>query len=360
MAELLTRGSAFVEGDVLAREIDGIAAVLEGFVARNSLGLHFECLAPNVTHVLRRALECGRAPTFPEKEVDEERRVALEDLAAEDDDSATIAFREALQKLYRAHPFGRRHRGTRESLKRLGSRRLCTLWSRGYPLGRAVLGICGDEDVDAVVGLCEALDAGGPRPPACLDVPGGEPRYPKRPIRHRIPQTREQTHFVLLWPGLWLDDPRVDVLDVLLAVMGGQAGRLFDALRERQGLVYHVAASSAEGLDAGHVDIYGATSPSNLEAALDAVARELDRLRAELCGPEELERAKAWIIGQYEVEMQRRSRVASQLAFDEALGMPLATFRSYPARLARVTAKSVRELCRVLLPGAPAVTTIVG
>ena len=44
---------------------------------------------------------------------------------------------------------------------------------------------------------------------------------------------------------------RTPVLDVLLAVLGGQAGRLFVALRGAEGLVYHVSASSSEGVDAG-------------------------------------------------------------------------------------------------------------
>ena len=43
MAALLTRGSASTSGDALAQEIDGLAAVLEGFSGRNSVGVHFEC-----------------------------------------------------------------------------------------------------------------------------------------------------------------------------------------------------------------------------------------------------------------------------------------------------------------------------
>src|SRR5690606_39347617 len=86
MAKLLTRGCAAIDGDDLAREIEGAAAALDGFGSRNSAGLHFECMADGLPRVLRRAVQCAQAPTFAPDELDEERRVALQELRAEQDD----------------------------------------------------------------------------------------------------------------------------------------------------------------------------------------------------------------------------------------------------------------------------------
>lgn len=343
-ATLLTRGCAAIDGDALAREIDGYAAVLEGFSGRNSLGMHFECLGQHLTAVLRRAIECATSPTFDAEEVDEEIRVALSDLDAEQDDLAALAFRGAYAALYRGHPFRLRRRGSEASLRRLTAGRFRTLWHRHYPIGRAVLGLAGDFDLDGIVGLLEAILPAGDPPEQTPVWPGSAPRYPARRIERVIVRPREQAHLVMAFPGLTLRDPDVYALDVLSAVLGGQAGRLFTALRERQGLVYNVSVSSAEGIDAGHVAIYAATSQEKLDRALEAITVELDRIRSGRASSAEVERAKAWIVGQHEVSMQRRSRVASRVAFDEAYGLGIRSREVYPSRIGRVRPIDLQRL----------------
>jgi zinc protease len=359
VAALLTRGSSFRDGDTLAREIDGLAAVLEGFSARNSMGLHFECLAPNFTTVLRRGIECALEPSFDEKEFEEERRVALEELNAEQDDAATVAFRAAWDELYRGHPFRWRRRGSVQTLQRLSASRLGSLWSRNYPTGSMVLGLAGDVDPEGAAALADALMGSRPDTRSRPELPGRAPRYPARPRVRWTRRAREQAHVVLAYPGLTLADPRTATLDVLLTVVGGQSGRLFAALRERQGLVYHVSASSSEGIDAGHVVFHGATSQRKLERALVALDEEIEAIGARAPAPDELERAKAWLIGQHETAMQRRSRVAAQVAFDEAHGLGWDAAFSYPDRVAAVTAQDVLSLAGDLLLPRRRVTSIV-
>lgn len=359
MAALLTRGTHSTSGDALAREIESHAAVLEGFSGRNSLGLHFECLAPNVPMLLRRAFDCALDPRFEGSELEEERRVALEDLEAERDDPAGLAFHSAHELLYGGHPFGRRRHGTRESLTRLHPRRLASLWSRGYPIGRATLGLCGDLDLEEIAGLFHALVPADPPPPPLQWSQPGAPRFPSRPRRRHIRLAKEQAHFVIAFPGLPMGDPRLPVLEVLTTILGGQAGRLFDVLREQEGLVYNVSVSSTEGIDAGHVAVYAATSQDTLERAIARSWGELDRVCASRPAEDEVERAKAWLVGQFAVEMQRRSRVAAQIAFDEAYGLGVGAHLRYAQRVERVRAIDVWRLARLIFDRRRSVEAIV-
>jgi zinc protease len=164
---------------------------------------------------------------------------------------------------------------------------------------------------------------------------------------------------VMAWPGLTLADPRVPTMEVLTSVLGGQAGRLFVALREDEGLVYHTAASSSEGLDAGHVAFYAASSPDKLVRAEAALERERARIFDEPATAVELDRAKAWLVGQAEAALQRRGRVASLLAFDEVYGLGYAAHRRYAQRIDRVKAADVLALARALLHPTRRITTIV-
>jgi len=359
IASLLTRGSKALDGDRLAHEIESVAASLEGFAGRNSLGLHFECLAPDVPMLLRRTLDCALQPTFDSDELEEERRVALEELAAEDDDPAGLAFREAYAVLYRGHPFARRRHGTHASLTRLRAERLHEVWRTSYPLGGACLGLAGDFDLERIVALLEALTpADAARLPATAEA--ATPRYPRRPTQRRLSRAKEQAHFVLAYPGLEMHDPAVYALDVLTTVLGGQVGCLFESLRERQGLVYNVSVSSLEGTDAGHVAVYAATSRRKLDRALASTRAELAAFCARGPRPGELDRAKAWLVAQHEVEMQRRSRVASQLAFDEVYGLGAGVHLRYPQAVMKVSRRALWDLANRLLTPDRCVESVVG
>jgi zinc protease len=357
MTSLLTRGSASVGGDALAREIDGLAAVLEGFSGRNSVGLHLECLAPDLAVVVRRAIECAATPKFDPAELEEERRVALEELAGEKDDTGGQAFVAAYALLYRDHPFRWRRRGTEDSLARLTAQRCRDLWARTYPLSRAVLGLAGDIDIEAIVQL---VDEALPRERGSAADPWspGEPRYPRRPVARTLAGAREQAHVVRLHPGIPMGDARIYALEVLTTILGGQAGRLFASLREDKGLVYHVSAGASEGIDAGHVSFYAATSHRERDVALRALGVEIDRVIREPVTSEELDRAKGWLCGQYDVELQRRSRIASALAFDEAYGLGAALHLQFPKKVQAVTAADVHAVARELLDPSRAVTVV--
>ena len=348
-AALLTRGNARIDGEALSRAIDGLAAGLDGFAGRNSLGLHFECMARHLPAVLGHALDCATTPRFAASELAEERRVALQDLAAEVDDPGQVAARGLAGLLYGDHPFSRPLRGQPAGLRALTRERVRELWTRGYPIGRAVLALVGDVDVAAAAAQVEAaLREAGVKDRLSRE-PGAPPRVVHAGPRAReILQDREQAHVALGWPGLTLGDPREPTLDVLAAVLGGQTGRLFSALREAQGLVYEVSMASVEGIGAGHVAIHASTSQDKLTKALTAIAAEVERAVREPPSAAEVERAQAWLVGQFEIGQQRRTRVASLLALSEVYGLPRARAFAYPKRVAAVRPREVWALARAL------------
>ena len=349
-AALLTRGNARFTGDAISRTVDGLAASLDGFAGRNSVGLHFECLARDVPQLLDLALECGRTPRFMASELSEERRVALQELAAEADDLGQLAIRAMVRELHGEHPLSRPVRGTSSGLRALTSARLAALWRADYSLSGAVLGLVGDLDLPAILARLAELDLGTGRKSHVAKT-----RRRPRPGSHAGPRTREilkareQAHIAVGFPGLPLGDPREPVMDVLSAILGGQSGRLFTALRERQGLVYEVSVSSVAARDTGHVVLHASTGQDKLARARAAIAEELARAAAAAPSAEELTRARAWLIGQHEIGQQRRSRVASQIAFSAAYGLPHARHFEYPARVAAITAAEVWTLAKTIL-----------
>lgn len=361
-AALLNRGSSARNGDSLAREIEGLAAVLDGFSGHNSVGLQTESLSGHLSTVLTRAFECATDPSFTPNELDEARRIVLADLEADADDLGHLAYREMLAALYGRHAYGRDLRGTQTSLLRLDHAKVARNWARHYPLGRAVLALAGDFDLDVVLAeLDELLEryADHEAPSATPPWPGGTPKWPNKPIERILEREREQGHIVIGFPGLRLGEPEGAALDVLCSVLGGQSGRLFEVLREREGLVYQVGANSSEHLDGGHIVFYAAASQDKLAAARAAIERELARIVSEAISELELERAQRWLIGQFESGLQRRSRVASRMVFGEVYGLGANYYLRYPERVIAVERAQLLGLAKRLFDRRRQVTVTV-
>jgi zinc protease len=359
-AAVLNRGSTHQDGDALAREVEGLAAVLDGFCGHNSLGLQTECLAEHLPTLLARALECALEPSFTQAEIDEARRIAIADLDADADDPGHVAYREMLAALYGRHPHGRDLRGTEASLMRIDRAKLVRNWRRRYPIGRAVLSLAGAFELGAVLEqLDDLLARAGTAERSELTWPGGPPKWPKRSRELELSAEREQGHCVIGFPGLHVGSDEGAALDVLCSVLGGQSGRLFEVLREREGLVYQVGASASEHVDGGHVVFYAASSQDKLESARAAIETEILRIVREPIHAEELARAQQCLIGQFESGLQRRSRVASRMVFGEAYGLGAAYFLRYPERVATVERAQILALAeRVFDPRRQVTVTV--
>jgi len=242
---------------------------------------------------------------------------------------------------------------TREYLRRL--------WRLSYPLGRSTLAVAGDLDVEDVVSVVRSLvpSHSGRLPARLPRWPGPAPKAVRGPKQCFVRRSREQAHLVVAYQGIPLGDRGNPSLDVLMMVLGGQSGRLFGALREAEGLVYDVSASSVCAIDAGHVVVHASTSQEKLPRARAAVRAELRRVTRELVQGEELDRVKACLIGQHETGLQRRGRVASHLAFNEAYGLGYGAHLRYVREVERVSARQVRDLARSLLDHGREVVAIV-
>ena len=120
-------------------------------------------------------------------------------------------------------------------------------------------------------------------------------------------------------------------------VLSGQGGRLFVELRDKKrALAYRVSAFSIEGIDPGYFAVYVATSPENLEEALAGIHDELRKVIDKPVTAEELERAKRYLVGAHDISLQRKSALASTLAFHEGYGLGWHAYRQYTDSIMKV------------------------
>jgi predicted Zn-dependent peptidase len=231
------------------------------------------------------------APSFPQDELERERQVLLQELAEDEDDPVSSAYKLFDAACWGTHAAAQPVIGTRARVERLTREDLARYAREHYRGANVVVGAAGAIDAQSFFRAAEAafaaLPVGGP---ATIDVPayvGG--------VRTRAHPGSSQTHAVL---GGWLPprrdaDARGEAAAALAAaVLGeGMSSPLLHELRERRALAYHVSAS-AEAFDmCGQFVIEASTAPERFDECLDATLVLLRR-HAQSVDATDLQRAR--------------------------------------------------------------------
>jgi zinc protease len=198
--------------------------------------------------------------------------------------------------------------------------------------------------------LLDRLEAGLADLPAVAPMRRPVPDPPPTKVR-RVQRRldRQQTHFVLGFRGGRVTDPDRAVLKTMEAILSRQGGRLFLEIRDRQGLAYTVNAFASEGVDPGVFGVYVACAPEAVDQAIAGVLQELARLRDEPVGATELEEARKYLLGSYEISLQTNTSQSDELAFNELYGLGVDGGDRYREALARVTPAAVQAAARAYL-----------
>ncbi len=360
VAEMMTKGTAQRRARVLAEEIESIAGDLSGFAGRSSFGVAAEMRNRDFGRGLEMLADILRYSSFDRDELEKKRDDLLAALKHEEDDLFKVAFTLCTQSLFPDHPYGLKVLGTPESVSQLTQDDLLR-WYQGYATpNNLVLAIAGD--IEAEVVQQDVTRLFGVWQPGLLDLPSQGRTVPPAAANGPVvcPRDKEQTHIIVGMRGTSLRHPDRYALRVLESILASQGGRLFVELREKQSLAYTVTARSLEGLDPFIFFVYLATSPEKSEVALDGIRKELLRVRDHGVTPHEVERAKRYLVGSYEIELQKNSALAAMLAFDERYGLGYDEVVSYAQNIMAVTPEMVHHVAHTYLTVDQSSVIIVG
>lgn len=356
--EMWLRGTRARSSADLARSIEALAADIDGFSGRNSLGLTLDATRDRLGAALDLYAEILLSPAFDPGEIERQRRDTLAAITRRGDRLATCAFDLFQAALYGEHPYGMPVIGSESAVAGFDRRALLEHHGRLVRGPNLVLGVAGDVDPEDVAHglsrrLAELSDEAAPPPEPPL---GPAPREP-RDVEACKP--REQAHLVVGFQGLTLFDPDRFALELISQLLAGQGGRMFLELRDRRSLAYTVSATNVEGIVPGYFATYIATSPERLDEARQGTLDELRGLLEGLPAEDELERARRYLVGSHAIEAQRSGARALHLSLDALYGLGPDASAHYAEQIRAVTPEDVLRVARRVLDPTTTITATI-
>ena len=337
-----TRGRSAAD---FARVTEGLAAEIDGFSGRSSLGLTLEAPSAKLDAVLDLFAEVLLEPAFDAEELERERRETLAAIERREDRLAQRAFLLFAETHYRTHPYRQPMLGTAQTVPTFDRDKVVAHHERLIRGANCSLAVAGDVDPDELArGVSARL---GDLEEGAFEAPSPAAEAVPDEIRTaELHKDRAQAHLVIGFRGLTVHDEDRFALEVISQLLAGQGGRLFLELRDRRSLAYTVNAVNVEGVAPGYFGVYIATAPEKLDEARQGLLDELKRVVDAEPGSDELERAKRYLIGNFAIDQQRNAVHAAHVALDSLYGLGPAAYRELPERVAAIDREAVLRVAR--------------
>ncbi|MFA6898562.1 MAG: pitrilysin family protein, partial [Candidatus Paceibacterota bacterium] len=166
----------------------------------------------------------------------------------------------------------------------------------------------------------------------------------KPTVRVRQKKT-DQMHLVLGVRAFPVGDKRNPALKLLAAVLGaGMSSRLFVKLREEMGVCYYVRAETDLYTDHGHLAVSAGIDKNRLFEVLEVLLKEFRKFKTEPVPPEELQKAKDYLIGTMYLGLESSDELAEFYGYQELLKKQIKKPDEIAKEIQKVKVEQIREV----------------
>lgn len=223
-----------------------------------------------------------------------EKGVILQEIGMTEDNHEEVVHDLLFEHVYGKNPLARPILGT---IKSIGNMKMSTLknyYRTHYNGSSLIVSAAGPVDHQELV---EAVgQALGKKKKNWRAPKRKAPRWISK--REVVERDGEQVHCLWAMPtSSFKDRTRFEAFVVNAALGGGMTSRLYQAVRERKGLVYNINSSLNTFDDCGMIAIYAGTDIDNVKNVGEIVAREVVRLKRNGLSRSDLELYKTQLTG---------------------------------------------------------------
>jgi predicted Zn-dependent peptidase len=280
---------------ILSR-LEDVGGELNAYTTKEETSVHASFLKDHYERAIELISDVTFNSSFPDKEIDKEKDVVIEEINSYLDNPADLIFDDFEEFIFTNQPIGRNILGTQESVKSFSRKKLSGFVAKNYNVNQMVFCSVGNISDEKILRLFKTYFSE-------VVTPERSDRETKRwkynPSSITKNKDTYQNHCIIGNLAYHLKDKRRMSMFLLNNIVGGQGmnSRLNLSLREKNGLAYNVESSYNPYYDTGVFSIYFGTDSQYLNRSISITLAELKKLRESKLGIIQLSKAKNQIKG---------------------------------------------------------------
>jgi predicted Zn-dependent peptidase len=355
---MLFKGTQTRSAEDIARSVDSIGGNLDAFTAKEMTCFNTKVLDDHVPIAMDVLSDLVLNPRFDEEDIGKEKSVVLEEIKMDADSPDYLVHEIFSAQFWKGHSLGRPILGTRDTVRGLSRDVIQNFYRSVYTPENLLITAAGnlshDRLVELAAGHFEKLKPAGP-------VPTEPTPSTHAGVILRTKKELEQVHLCLGVPSYPIPHEHRFHCYVLNTVLGGgMSSRLFQNIRERQGLAYSVYSDISPYTDTGCLMVCAGTSLESVRKLVDSVLREFRELRENPVPEEELRRAKDHLKGSLMLSLESTSSRMSNLARQEMHFKRFFSLDELVESIEKVSAADVQRVAQKFFEPSQIALTILG
>jgi len=312
---MVFKGTEHRTAEAIARQVDSIGGNIDAFTAKECVSFSIKVLDEHLPIAFDVLSDLVLNPVFDAGDIVRERGVILEEIKMDEDSPDYLVHEIFTQNFWKDHPLGRPILGTRDTVKTFERDPVVDFYRQRFVPGNLIVAAAGHLDHHHFVELVGKYFAD--MKPMNNGFHSPSPKIVPRIIQ-RNKKSLEQVQICVGVPSYPITHEKRHssyILNTLLG--GGMSSRLFQNIRERQGLAYAIYSDLNPYRDTGCLSVYAGTSRASATKVVELVVSEFRNLKAAEVPDDELRRSKDQLKGSLMLSLESSTARMSNLARQE-------------------------------------------
>jgi predicted Zn-dependent peptidase len=296
LEHVLFKGTSQHTSRQMSQEIEAAGGEMNGYTTKEMTSYYVSTLDETLGTAQDLLSEIVREPLLDTKDIETEKKVVTQEIRMSEDDPDNYSHELLMKKVWKGNPMSDPEAGYVECVEALDRESVGQFFGGFYRPPNMVVVASGNVEAKQIVEWASRSFDGLQN--ASMQKKRTMPAF--KPGIHMHPREGDQAYVAIGFPAV---DARHNdryahglVGGVLAA---GTSSRLYQKVREENGLVYSIYSMTYAFTDAGMTGLFFSTSTENTQKVLRMVAEELALLKKEGLENGELDRAKRWIKGMF-------------------------------------------------------------
>ena len=324
----------------IALSMEAVGGYLNAFTSTEYTCYYARCLDTQMGRALDVLTDMLGNSTFPEEEMEKEKKVVIEEMKMYRDSPDDYIFEEFSSQIFKNHPIGRPIIGYENTVSQFTRQNLLDYISSRYQAPNLLVAVAGNVNHEEVVKLVQEhvnVDSSGEL------INNEQPMTDYQPESKILTKQIEQTHMIIGRRGLDFDHE--DKYTLLLAntvLGGGMSSRLHQNIREKFGYCYSIGTFNQSYTDSGLFGVYIGTDKDYVDHVRELISKEFEQIGSELVPEKELQEAKSQLKGKLLLSQESMSNRMTRLAKSELYFNRFVTLDELVENIDRVSAEDIR------------------
>ena len=343
---MLFKGSEkYPNARLISEAIEGVGGIFNGSTGKELT--HYSARVPgeHLLGVLEVLADMVHHSLFDPVEIEKERTVIIEELSSTRDDPQEWVGLLLDEAMWPKLPLGRDDAGYIETVSKIQRQQMLEYLDEYYRPNSLIISVAGNIDPAEITEKCKCLFSEW-EPREHLTWTRCLPPADTTSIV-LIEKETEQVNFCLGTLGIAYSSPDYYTLMLINAILGdGMSSRLFQTIREEQGLAYDIGSYFNSYGETGNFVVSAGVDPSQVEPAIRAITHELNSLCTTPVAADELDRIKAYVRGGLLLGLESTSQVSYWLGSQESLRDKILDADDIIAYIEAVTAQDIQRVAQ--------------